>query len=168
LLLHCSHPIIINEIKVSTPGFSIVSFNTTLPFQLDSNASMQIVVKAPGGPFAGNLEILLNSTAQPSDNFSIPIVHILRSEKTVLGFYVSNDGLTIINLTRVFLVDSNGSVVNQTALFTRQWPSTLQFYDMNISYPNATLSAYYHLTVESATGVSASSDPFILWCTCAG
>lgn len=161
-------PVVVKGLSITTPGFSILSLNSSLPIQLDQNVTLAITFQS-NQSYSGSI-LLLASCLNASDlaeKILVPDVVADTSSKKVTLISVFNAGDIPLTNSTAYLVRSDGLVVNSTPLHTEGLlPGKLSYFNVEMSYADATLIEIYRVNVVTATGANATSRVFPLTCNC--
>lgn len=166
--LHPDFPVTINNVSVATPGFSIVSMNTSLPLTVDQNLTLSLVLKS-SQPYSGSVLFFINAinASDLAEKILVPDVVADTSSKTVVMVSVFNAGDIPLTNSTAYLVRSDGLVVNSTTLPSEGiMPGKISYFDIDVSYSEATILEVYKVKVVMASGANATSRVFALTCNC--
>ncbi len=161
-------PVLIKNITVATAGFTLVSVNASLPLLVDQNITLPVIIKS-SQPYLGQVIFYLGgmNASDLGEKILVPDIVADTSSKTVVFLSVQNAGDVPLSNSTAYLVRSDGLVVNSTPLPTAgQPPHNITYFDINMSYSQATLIEVYYVRVETAGGATATSRPIALTCNC--
>jgi hypothetical protein len=161
-------PVAVKNLSIATPGFSILSLNSSLPLQVDQNVTLAVVFRS-NQSYSGSVLLLVSclNASDLAEKILVPDVVADTSSKTVTLVSVLNAGDVLLANSTVYLVRSDGLVVNSTNIPTAGLqPGKIAFYDISLSYNDATVIEIYRLRVVTATGANATSRVFTLTCNC--
>lgn len=155
----------IETINTPSPGFTITSINSSLPLSVNANTPVLVTIKAPNYAYQGMLVLNMNVSVQ-SESF---VVRYFMTDwkKSIYNFSVFNDGYAPVQLVKMYLVRSDGLVVNSTDLsLPSVSPGQVGSFNCSISYDLATASELYHIKLVSADGVVGVSLDEPITCNC--
>lgn len=166
--LYPDWPVVVNNVSVATPGFSIVSINTSLPLTVDQNVTLSLVMKS-SQPYSGSVLFFFNAinASDLAEKILVPDVVADTSSKTVVYVSVFNAGDIPLTNSTAYLVRSDGLVVNSTTLPSEgTMPGKISYFNIDMSYSEATILEVYKVKVVTASGANATSRVFALTCNC--
>ena len=160
--------VLLQNISVATPGFTLLSLDPQPPFLVSSGTLITVTLMVPNQSYQGDLILNMTSSVVPWENLSVNSVVYNTTQRAVTAFYVVNGGNVPINITELYLESSDGLIVNQTFVsFPLQQPGfAAQLYNSTISYEQATKVQLFRLVVVTADGLNATSGLFPLNCNC--
>jgi hypothetical protein len=160
-------PVIVKNFSMATQGFSIVSLNASLPLLVDQNVTLSLVLIS-NQSYDGSVLFLIgsiNASGLP-EKILVPDVGVDGPSKRVTSVSVLNAGDVPLSNSTAYLVRSDGLIVNSTSLPTDgQLPGRISFFNIDLSYLNATTLEIYHINVATASGANATSRA-IWFCNC--
>lgn len=168
LFLYPDWPVVLKNIAVATPGFSIASINASLPLIVDQNVTLSVVLKS-NQSYSGSALLFLGAinASDLSEKILVPDVVADTSSKTVTLVSVFNAGDVPLTNSTVYLVRSDGLVVNSTVLPSEGiMPGEISYFTIEMSYSEATVLEVYHVNVVTVAGANATSRVFALTCNC--
>jgi hypothetical protein len=168
LFLTPGWPVIVKNITVATPGFSILAINASLPLLVNQNITLPIVLKSDQ-PYSGSVLLFVGAinASDSQEKILVPDVTVDTSSKTVTLVSVFNAGDAPLSNSTAYLVRSDGLIVNSTDLPTiGQLPGNVSYYNLDLSYVDATVVEIYHVNVITAAGANATSRAIWLTCNC--
>ncbi len=161
-------PLELKSLTITTPGFSILSVNSSLPLQLDQNATIAITFRS-NQSYSGSILLLASSlnASGLAEKILVPDVTANTSSKTVTLIAVFNAGDIPLTNSTAYLVRSDRLVVNSTPLHTEGLlPGKISYFYTDMSYAGATVIEVYRVNVVTITGANATSRVFALDCNC--
>jgi len=160
--------VLVKSISITTPGFTIISMNASLPFLVDQNVTVSVVLSS-NQSYSGAVLFIINSLNASSlaEKILVPDVVPDTSSKTVTLVSVFNAGDVPLTNSIAYLVRSDGLVVNSTALATAGLlPGKISYFNIDMSYADATVVEIYRIRVVTTMGANATSRVFALTCNC--
>jgi hypothetical protein len=161
-------PVIVKNLSITTPGFSILSLNSSLPLHLDQNVTLAVVYRS-NQSYSGSILLLVSclNASNIAEKILVPDVVADTTSKTVTMVSVFNAGDVPLTNSTAYLIRSDGLVVNSTPLHSEGLlPGKISYFYIDMSYADATLIEIYRVHVVTLTGAKATSRVFALTCNC--
>lgn len=161
LNLSSASNVIINNIYTTSPGFSIASINSSMPITVNSSIPLIITIKAPSYASQGTLFLNMNTS-------SFIVLYVISDwKRSVTAFSVLNDGSTPITLEKMYLIRSDGILVNSTDLSLPEvLPGQVGNFNCSLSYNLATATELFYIQLVSSNGVIGISPSIPIACNC--
>ena len=161
-------PVFVKNISIATPGFRMMSMNASLPFLVDQNVTVSVVLSSNQSYNGAVLFIISGLNASSlAEKILVPDVVADTSSKTVTLVSVFNAGDVPLTNSIAYLVRSDDLVVNSTALATEGLlPGKISYFNIDMSYANATVVEIYRIKVVTTMSANATSRVFALTCNC--
>jgi len=146
--------------------FTLVSTNVSIPMTIEKATLIAITLRAPAKTHQGNLAIEFNVSIGKLERFIITDV-FSSLNKSVSSFSITNNGDVPLALAEVYLVRSDGTVMNSTGVAYLQLPQSYsKEYYIDLSYSSATAFELYFIRVVTVNGITAISNYLPIACDC--
>jgi hypothetical protein len=163
LNLSSTSNVMINKIYTTSAGFTIVSINSSMPITVNSSIPLLITIRAPSYASQGTLFLNMNVSTE-----KFIIVYVISDwKKSVTSFSILNTGDIPVKLEKMYLIRSDGLLVNSTDLSLPEvLPGQAGDFNCSLSYNLATSTELYYIKLVSSDGAIGISPSIPITCNC--